>query len=735
MQSDGRYQFSAESRRALENLPVALAVYQYIQDRVVTLLVSDGLCRMYGLLREDVVRRMDQDMFRSVHPDDVEMLAALGYRFATKEGPYDVVYRTRLGGRSDYRTLHVLGKYQTQEDGVRLAYLTYTDITDTPQNLYRAFEQVSLSKARFLDECMGAMAIVSREGERLLYYNKAMARLLPPKCVFDSGVTFREFFFSGISGDFEGLFQAADEGVRIMEDPVTHKKFDVNLLSCTFADEPAFAAYFFECFSTNSAENNHVAPLHSRATFDFAIFTGISNHLPYYSSGYRGYRVWNLTQNVPVLSDACNLLFANCSDPLNFDDCLTRIGELVCDEGQRELLRACSRERLILLYRCGNYPRQFSLTLQTDHGVVYGTLFLTMMRAPISDDVYIKVEECNNSDETILHMLVQKTVEQDYDFIAYSDLNSDLCRIVSGNSSASSSKSYVVKTSEHVSSPADIRSFPLLFPSDVHTLDEMHNYLTSVCGAKGYYTTLQELPGGIVKSIYFELVNAQCRSFFIRCKDVTSLLRKEREQKSELERAVKAEHDKVERVLIQTVLSISNALDARDPLTRRHSQRVAQFSSEIARQLGWPKESIQNLYNIALVHDIGKIGIPDAVLQKKGKLTREEYLEIQNHVAIGAFILKDFTSFHKVAEGALFHHERYDGTGYLRGLAGEQIPIEARIIGLADAVDAMNSTRPYRASQSEEFVRAELIAGRGKQFDPALVDIMLEMINEGVLNS
>ena len=735
MQSDGRYQFSAEGRQALEDLPIALAVYQYIQDHVVTLLVSDGLCRMYGLLREEIIQRMDQDMFRSVHPDDVEMLAALGYRFATKEGPYDIVYRTRLGGRSDYRTLHVLGKYQTQENGVRLAYLTYTDITDTPQNLYRAFEQVSLSKARFLDECMGAMAIVSREGERLLYFNKAMTRLLPPKCTFDSGVTFREFFLGGLSGDFEDLFQAVDEGIRIMEDPDTHKKFDVNLLSCTFADEPAYAAYFFECFTASESADDHVAQLHSRATFDFAIFTGISNHLPYYSSGYRGYRVWNLTQSKLVLNDACNLLFQDYGDALTYDDYLGRVIDLLCDEGQRELLKTCSRERLMLLYRCGTYPRQFILTLQTDHGIVYGTLCLTMMRAPGSDDVYIKVEECNNSDETILHMLVQKTVELDYDFVAYSDLSSDLCRIISGNSAASNSKSYVVKTSEHVSSPADIRSFPFLFPSDVQTLDEMHKYMIAACGTKGYYTTLQELPGGIVKSIYFELVNAQSRSFFIRCKDVTSLLRKEREQKSELERAVKAEHDKVERVLIQTVLSISNALDARDPLTRRHSQRVAQFSSEIARRLNWPKESIQNLYNIALVHDIGKIGIPDAVLQKKGKLTREEYLEIQNHVAIGAFILKDFTSFHKVAEGALFHHERYDGTGYLRGLAGEQIPIEARIIGLADAVDAMNSTRPYRASQSEEFVRAELIAGRGKQFDPALVDIMLEMINEGVLNS
>ena len=133
------------------------------------------------------------------------------------------------------------------------------------------------------------------------------------------------------------------------------------------------------------------------------------------------------------------------------------------------------------------------------------------------------------------------------------------------------------------------------------------------------------------------------------------------------------------------------------------------------------------------MHDIGKIGMPDAVLQKNGKLTKEEYLEIQNHTAIGAFILKDFTAFDKVAEGALYHHERYDGNGYSRGLAGEEIPIEARIICIADAMDAMNSSRLYRARQSEEYIRSELIKERGKQFDPMLVDVLLTMIDEGLL--
>ncbi len=734
MHPDDRYVFTVERRQALEGVPLALAVYQFVQGKIVTLLVSDGMCSLYGIQREDLIDSMDHDMFARVHPEDVEMVATLGYRFATREGPYNIVYRTHLDTYPDYRTLHVVGKYQTLEDGVHLAHLVYTDITDTPNNLFRAKEHVNASKARFIDECMGAMAVVSREGEHLLYYNRAMSRMLPPKRSYDSNITFGQFFFGDDSICFDQLFRAADEGVRTLEEPITKRKLDVNLLSCVYADEPAYSAYFFEASPEDAIQAAKFAKLHTRATFDFVIFTGESNQLPYFTSGYRGYRVWNLTQNTLVLSNACPMLFAGCGDAPAYDCYRNRMIKLVCDANQRELLQPLTRERLLHLYETGTYPREFSLTLQTDHGIIYLTTTITMMCAPENEDIYLKIEEKNVSDETILHQLIEKTVEEDYDFVAYSDLSSDLCRIISGAKSASDRNSHVIKTSEHISKPSDIRSFPFLFPSSVHTLAEMHEYLLSLCGTKGSYTTLQELPGGIVKSIYFELVNAQNCSFFIRCKDVTALLRKEREQKSELEAAIRAEHDKVEHVLVQTVLSISNALDARDPLTRRHSQRVAQYSAEMARRLHWPEDHVQNLYNIALVHDIGKIGIPDAVLQKNGKLTNEEYLEIQNHVAIGAFILKDFTAFQKVAEGALFHHERYDGNGYLRGLAGEQIPIEARIIGLADAVDAMNSTRPYRACQGEAFIRSELIAGRGKQFDPTLVDIMLEMIDDGVLN-
>jgi energy-coupling factor transport system substrate-specific component len=134
------------------------------------------------------------------------------------------------------------------------------------------------------------------------------------------------------------------------------------------------------------------------------------------------------------------------------------------------------------------------------------------------------------------------------------------------------------------------------------------------------------------------------------------------------------------------------------------------------------------------LHDIGKIGIPDKVLNKPDKLTNEEYTTMKSHVTKGAEILKDFTLIENVWEGALYHHERYDGKGYVHGLKGEEIPRNARIIGIADAFDAMTANRVYRKKQSFDYVLSELKNGRGTQFDPQFVDILLKLIDEGKID-
>ena len=183
-----------------------------------------------------------------------------------------------------------------------------------------------------------------------------------------------------------------------------------------------------------------------------------------------------------------------------------------------------------------------------------------------------------------------------------------------------------------------------------------------------------------------------------------------------------------------TILTIAKAVDAKDENTSQHSVRVSEYSIMIAKQLGYNEEQCENLRKIAILHDIGKIGIPDSVLNKPAKLTDEEYAVMKSHVVRGAEILKNFTMIENVSDGALYHHERYDGKGYVNGLKGEEIPLNARIIGLADAFDAMTANRVYRKKLDLDYVLNELKKGSGTQFDPKLVDIMLELINNGTID-
>lgn len=207
-----------------------------------------------------------------------------------------------------------------------------------------------------------------------------------------------------------------------------------------------------------------------------------------------------------------------------------------------------------------------------------------------------------------------------------------------------------------------------------------------------------------------------------------------RQNEQTLEKAVNAEHDKLMAMTTQTILSISNAVDARDAYTKRHSSRVAEYSVMLAKSLGWDARRMEQLYNIALLHDIGKIGVSDSILKKHASLTDAEYEAIKQHAVIGGEILKDLTLLPNASIGAISHHERYDGTGYPYGLKGAQIPLEARIIGIADAFDAMNSSRVYRSKMAPGYILQELQAGRGRQFDPELLDKFLP-IAEQILES
>ena len=189
----------------------------------------------------------------------------------------------------------------------------------------------------------------------------------------------------------------------------------------------------------------------------------------------------------------------------------------------------------------------------------------------------------------------------------------------------------------------------------------------------------------------------------------------------------------------ETVVAIANAVDAKDVRTHQHSMRVAEYSALIAQEMNcfkwWQRnKQISNLRKAAQLHDIGKIAVPDSVLNKVGRLTDDEYAKMKSHVIRGAEILKDFTLVENVEVGTKYHHERYDGRGYPDGLKGDEIPLYARIIAVADAFDAMTSNRVYRNHMDTDYVMTEMKRGSGSQFDPEVLDAFLRLVDKGIIN-
>ena len=201
----------------------------------------------------------------------------------------------------------------------------------------------------------------------------------------------------------------------------------------------------------------------------------------------------------------------------------------------------------------------------------------------------------------------------------------------------------------------------------------------------------------------------------------------EQEEKRELEQQ---RTESIWRMSLHTVQTLAQAIDAKDSYTNGHSLRVAKYSVMLAKRMGFNETELGRLQYVALLHDVGKIGIADSILNKNGKLTDEEYAIIKSHSSIGARILSNINEIPDVATGAKYHHERYDGKGYPTGLKGEEIPLIARIIAVADSYDAMTSKRSYRDALPQSVVRAEIEEGLGSQFDPAIGKIMLQIIDE-----
>ncbi|MBR4545756.1 MAG: response regulator [Oscillibacter sp.] len=212
----------------------------------------------------------------------------------------------------------------------------------------------------------------------------------------------------------------------------------------------------------------------------------------------------------------------------------------------------------------------------------------------------------------------------------------------------------------------------------------------------------------------------------LRVRHTIQLVRLQRNLEAEVERKTREN----ERLSLHVVQTLAEAIDAKDAYTKGHSGRVASYAREIARRYGYPPERQREIYMIGLLHDVGKIGVPDSVISKPEPLTPEERQMIERHPVLGARILERIREMPNLSIGARWHHEKYGGGGYPDGLQGTEIPEEARIIAVADSYDAMTSRRSYRDVLPQSVVRDEIANGKGTQFDPVFADILLAMMDE-----
>lgn len=198
---------------------------------------------------------------------------------------------------------------------------------------------------------------------------------------------------------------------------------------------------------------------------------------------------------------------------------------------------------------------------------------------------------------------------------------------------------------------------------------------------------------------------------------------------NQINEELKVSKEELEKAYLESIQTLRYTVEAKDPYTRGHSDRVSSYAVLIGKKMNLPEEDIKTLEIGGLFHDIGKIGVPDSILLKEAKLTDDEYSEIKNHPLIGKHILSNATIFKDVIPIVYHHHERFDGNGYPKKLAGKEIPLLARITAVADTFDAMTSRRSYRDALPLEVVKNEIQKCSGTQFDPEIVEVFLDILN------
>lgn len=256
---------------------------------------------------------------------------------------------------------------------------------------------------------------------------------------------------------------------------------------------------------------------------------------------------------------------------------------------------------------------------------------------------------------------------------------------------------------------------------------DIKDYSLVICGFIGFAVcAVIQVIEYLNKSSIFNSLSICIGALFILVMAGIDTIKRYIERRKEIDQNI----EKAEKLTYQAMITLVHAIEAKDEYTKGHSTRVAEYSTLLARKAGLTEEEQESVFLMPTLHDIGKIGIADNIINKPGKLTDEEYAVIKTHPEIGYDILKNMNEIRNIECGARWHHERFDGKGYPDGLSGEKIPLYARIIAVADTYDAMTSNRSYREVLPQNKVRAEIERVSGTQLDPIIAHYMIELIDE-----
>lgn len=529
MSAEHEYSFSDASRKAYEMLLLPMGVYQLVGDKIRTLLVSDGLCSFYGRSREDLVQGFNKDMFANVHPDDVETLAKLGLRYATQEGPYDIIYRSRLPGSNEYRYVHAVSKFHGMEDGSRVAFTMYSDITGSLETKKELEKEFNSPAVNFLNENIGPMAVVARTDHRILFYNNAIFNMLKPEVHYDSGLRFEEFFCHGDEQGFEGLFDEIDGGLQTVTEPATGRRLAANVIACTWENEPAYAVFLYE--DAEEKANSETAERRKRVAFNNVIFSGNYNGLEYYENGYRGMWLWNLTQNKMVAQSGHTELMHALGEEASFDRVISGLLPQCEQAGIRDYLKKLDHEECISRFRKGTLPQKADIRLNTPKGQVMLHLDVKIMQSPVDGDLYLKVAEENITDLLETNDVLWRLVDNQYDFIAYIDVIADHCRIIDGNTVNRMQKDLSVSYRNYAQTLAERLCMRC------GSAAELTDAILKSCGSSDDAAVTFEQPDGKVKSIGLHILDRKNLQFYVSKADVTKIVEKEKQNEVNLKKA------------------------------------------------------------------------------------------------------------------------------------------------------------------------------------------------------